>query len=479
MEKTKIMQVQISKNSKTAWFRTSGLAAVMTLTSVFLTPAFGETLKAALEAAYTSNPSLLAERARLRATDEGVAQARAGWLPTITLQGSYGHQDILSKSPGISEFGDLNQKTNIKSDPLQGQAMVSLPVFRGGQTVFSTRQAKALVRAGRAGLHGVESQILLDAVTAFSDVIRDNAVVDLSKNNVQVLQRQLQASQDRFRVGEITRTDVAQSEARLSRARSNLIASEAALTASKSAYERVIGHSPVENLSLPNLPALPSTEGEAATWALSGNPQMTASREVESASRNAVTAAKGALLPQFEVRGIFSHAEDNQITGNQQDVTQVQGVVTIPLYQGGATYSRIRQAKQTNNQNRIQIAETERALHEAVANAWEGLRSARSTIESSQEQVRANEIAFDGVSQEAQVGSRTTLDVLDAEQELLDSRVTLVRSQRNEYVASYALLSVIGQLTANDLNLNVDIYDPKRNSKRVRRQVVGFWTYNE
>lgn len=421
------------------------VAAIASSALLSLSPVSAETLEDALRSAWESNPTLAAERAGLRAANESIWQARAAWQPSVTVSGSYGHSETDNRNPGSTTTTDL--------DPISGSVVVNQPIFTGGQTYYGSKKAKAEVRAARANLSAVEQQVLLDAVSAYVDVNRDEAVIQLSKNNVQVLERQLQASQDRFRVGEITRTDVAQSEARLSGSRTQLINSEAALTASRSAYQRVIGRQPADLAEVPDLPPLPATEDEALLIALDNNPNLIAVREIESASKSAVRQARGTIMPQVSVQGSLNHGEDTFLNGARTDTTSVTGNVTIPLYQGGAALSRIRQARQFNNQDRIQIAETERLVYEAVANSWEALRSARATIISSQQQVQANEIAFEGVEQEAQVGSRTTLDVLDAEQELLDSRVALVRAKRNEYVAAYQLLATIGRLTGRDLGL--------------------------
>lgn len=431
----------------------SSLLVSSALVTIGLAGANAETLNEALVAAYNSNPTLLAEREGLKATGESVRQAQAGWLPTVTLQGSAGTSETTTDPGGIET----------DADPVTGAAIVSLPIFRGGQTWYGTKSAQAQTRAGEANLRAVEQSVLLDAVTAYYDVLRDISVVELSQNNVQVLERQLQAAQDRFRVGEITRTDVAQAEARLSGSRSRLTRSEAAATASRSAYERVVGHAPNdmgEIETLPEIAALPQSEEEAINIGLQSNPFLRAAKEREEASRQGVKATRGGLLPQVSVQGSYSYSDDQNGFDLERETTSVTGQVTIPLYQGGATYSRIRQAKQINSQNRIQIAETERLVKESVINAWEGLRSTQATIVSSQQQVRANEIAFDGVQQEAQVGSRTTLDVLDAEQELLDARVTLVGARRNEMVAAYALLAAVGRLNATDLGLGLTVYQP-------------------
>lgn len=445
-----------SRSGKTAQIIRSLLVS-SALVAVGVANAQAETLNEALAAAYGSNPTLQAERAGLKATGENVRQAQAGWLPTVTLQGSIASQDFTGK-----DDDPLTPDIETSTSPLSAAAVVSLPVFRGGQTYYGTRAAKAQTRGAEANLRSVEQQVLFDGVTAYYDVLRDISIVELSQNNVQVLERQLQAAQDRFRVGEITRTDVAQAEARLSGSKSRLTRSEAALIASQSAYERVMGHAPA-NMGviedLPEIAAMPKSEAEAVAIALQSNPVLSAAKEREVASREGVKATRGGLLPQVSLQGSYSYTDERDYVQGvssgfaETDTTSLTGQVTIPLYQGGAVYSRLRQAKQLNNQNRIQIAETERRVREGVINAWEGLRSTQATIVSSQQQVRANEIAFDGVQQEAQVGSRTTLDVLDAEQELLDARVTLVGARRNEMVAAYALLASVGRLSAADLGL--------------------------
>ncbi len=311
-------------------------------------------------------------------------------------------------------------------------------------------------------------------------------MVKLSNSNVAVLERQYKAAQDRFAVGEITRTDVAQSQARLEGARSNLIASEAGLTASLAAFRKIVGREPIGSLVMPELPPLPVDEAEFLRLALQTNPGLQSARSSEQANKAGVNFAKGALLPQISIEATLSHSEDtagaNQFSsggGNQSDSTSVAGVVSIPLYQGGATYSRIREAKQQHSRSRIRIAETERAVEEAAIRSWDALRSARAMIVSGEEQVRAAKIAFEGVQQEAMVGSRTTLDVLDAEQEHLDAQVALVRARRDEFVAAYQLLSITGQLTAGELGLKTEVYDPGVNYRKVQDKLFGTGTYSE
>lgn len=433
--------------------------------------AVADSLEDALVAAYNSNPDLRAERANLRSVDENVAQAISGWRPTISVDASIG----LTTRRSAPSFGAPTQDL----EPVTGSATVTQPVFTGFQTLNSFRQAQSQVRAGRANLLSVEQQTLLSAVTAYIDVWRDTAVVELNQNNVAVLRKQLEASQDRFSVGEITRTDVAQSEARLSGAISALITSESQLTNSRATYARIVGNSPGTLEPPPALPPLPTSQDEALSIARDANPDLERARHNERAAAFAVAVARGSLLPQISFQGQFAHAEDTSITGSQSDEKSISGQLSWPFYQGGRAQSQVRQARQVKRQNQALIVSTERQVVEGVAQAWSSLTSARATIESDREQVRANEIAYEGVQREAEVGSRTTLDVLDAEQELLDARVALVGSQRNEIIAGYQVLASVGYLTAERLELPVEAYDPLRNYRSVKWRPFGTWIRKE
>ncbi len=451
--------------------RGCSLRAFIIATTALVAPgtaALAETLQDALVAAYSTNPQLAAERARQRAVDENVSIARAGWRPTIVMSGSYGYQHsrtTIGFAPGITQ-----------THPASGNVTATQPIFDGLRTPNAIREAKAQVRSGRASLDSVEQDVLFAVVTAYVDVQRDLAVVDLNRSNVDVLKRELQATNDRFSVGELTRTDVAQAQARLSGAMSALTQAEANLTDSLSAYERTVGQKPGTLAPPPPLPALPATEDEALGIGLNENPLLLAARENETASRYGVMVAKGTLLPSIDVRGRLEHDEETLTPASQSDSKSVVAEVTVPLYQGGSDWARVRQAKQTNSQNLMLIASTERQVREGVSNAWEQLRAAQAQIKSDEEQVRANEIAYEGVRQEAQVGSRTTLDVLNAEQELLNARVSLVRSQRNEYVAAFQLLSSVGRLSAQELGLSVKPYDPKTYYRKVNHKFIGWDT---
>ena len=457
-----------------SWMRPS-LAAALLLGATALTPprAQAEDLMEALTSAYRTSPVLHAQRAALRATDETVSQAFSGWRPSVTASGSYGKQRIRTEQPlsFVGRGGGISNDRRLW--PIVGEVKLSQPVFRGGRTVNGIRQAEAGVMAGRELLLSAEQTVLLGAVTAYMDVLRDLAVVELNRNQVEVLTRQLQATNDRFRVGEITRTNVAQAEARLSGAQSNLTAAEAALIASNSAYERVIGHKPADLKDPPPLPSLPESEDAAQTRALERNPQLRAALEAERASAHAVKVEIGKLLPTLALEASTRVLNDVGARGLEQDEAAIVALLQVPLYESGAVYASVRQAREINSQRRLEAAQARRQVIEGVRNAWEGLRSTKARIVSDNAAVRANEIALEGVRQEADVGARTTLDVLDAEQELLNARVALVRSQRNETVAGYNLLSSGGGLTAPGLGLAAEIYDPALHYDEVRTKMIG------
>jgi len=448
-------------------FRAFLLSGVAALAALSAPPALAKTLQSALVDTYNTNPQILAERARLRATDEELAQANAGWRPRVTINGSASYNEDYAGS-ALTGGETTGWSANVQA---------SQTLFEGGRIGAQREIAKAQIRAGRASLRGVESQILLSAVFAYMDVVRDMAVLELSQRQVEVLERERQASQDRFDVGEITRTDVAQAEARLSGARTALTQAEAQLEASRSAYIKVVGSTPSDLQGRPPMPRLPKTYEEAVESAMAINPTLVAAREQAVGAQAAVDLAVSGLMPNVNLEAQYSRGEshnDSPLIGDRDTDSLSVGVgATVPLYQGGSEYSAIRQAKQTYSQSRLLATQAERTTVETVKNAWEALMAARDAIKSAQDQVRANEIAYEGVRQEAEVGARTTLDVLNAEQELLNSRVTLVTSERNEYVAAYALLSAMGRLSAVDIALPVEVYDPVPHADDVAGKLIG------
>ncbi|WP_374765170.1 TolC family outer membrane protein [Yunchengibacter salinarum] len=460
-------------------------------------PVSAETLREAMAAAYLSNPTLEAERAALRATDEQVEQARAGFLPNVNAQASVSRAERVDNTvnPGDTvnlgggftgvvdddnnitlPDGSVVSANSVVSTNEFYQAQLTQNIFNGFQDQNATNAAKSQVYAGRAQLRQVEQTTLSDTVTAYMDVVRDEAVVRLNENNVRVLERQLQASRDRFAVGEVTRTDVAQSEARLEGARAQLLNAEAQLAASRAAYERVVGR-PAGTLETPDeMPSLPASLESAIETAVSNAPRIAQARESEESARYDVKQAEGALLPSLDVNASWQRQKGTSTFVSGLDVTnrQVGLQLSIPLYQGGARYADIRRLKEVRSQRMLQIREAERLVRERVLAAWDNYRAAKGRINATEAQVRAGEVALDGVRQEAAVGSRTTLDVLDQEQELLNARVELVTAQRDEMVAAYNLMAAVGKLTASDLGLNVQGYDPNEHYEDSSWSLIGW-----
>lgn len=445
--------------------RAAMAAACAAMLIVHARVADAETLHEALTAAYKFNPRLDAERANLRATDEEVPRALSGYRPQIFGSADVGYQR--SKTRG---GGDTNvQETNPRGYGID----ISQPIFRGFRTLNTVREAEAVVRAERANLLIVEQAVLLEAVIAYADVIRDQAVVRLRENNVNVLTRELRATQDRFAVGEVTRTDVAQAEARRSGAVSALDLARANLRTSRAAFERVIGHPP-SNLADPQVPEklLPRSQEEALAIASRENPNLVAALYREQAARHVVDRIWGELLPEVSVDASYDR-RFGQGNFDESEVTAVTGRVTVPIYQGGEVSARVRQAKHTHV---ARLQEVEQFRTETVADvvaSWARMEAARAQIASDQAQVEANRVALAGVREEERVGQRTLLDVLNAEQELLNAEVNLVTTRRDLVVSAYTLLASIGRLDAEYLGLGAAIYDPEAHYQEVRRKWWG------
>ncbi len=446
------------------WGRAVSVACIALGALVFAgSDARTETLNEALVSAYATNPTLQAERARQRGTDEGVSQALSGWRPTISSSGDGGYQET-ETSPG----------PNSDSNPHSFSVTVTQPLFRGFQTVNSTAQAEKLVLAGQQTLLRIEQAVLLDGVTAYMNVIRDLTVVNLRRQNVENLEEQLKGTQARFNVGELTQTDVAQSRARLSQARSDLATSKSDLAASRADYRRIVGRA-ASGLRFPTSlrKKLPKTLERAIELAQSRNPIVLEARYNEEASAHAVDVAIGDLLPSADLQAEYSHREQPSGNINNTDTVSVLGQVTVPIYQAGRESSEIREAKQINHQRKQEVFEAIRDARDEVVTAWNQWIAARQSIQSDSDQVKANELAYRGIQQEALVGSRTILDVLDTNRDLVDSQILLIGSRRDEVVASYRLLAAVGRLTAQGLMLPVDVYDPTVNLEKVRHKFFG------
>lgn len=429
--------------------RTLGCALALALTAAGAS--WSQTLEDSLALTYTSNPTLQAERARVRAVAEGVAQARAGYLPAVSASAG------ISRSRTESSGGFFNQANTVT--PKNYSINASQAIWRGGRITGAIDQAEASYLAAAENLRAVEQSVLLDAATAFLNIQRDTAIAEIRRNNVEVLGAQLRAAEDRFEVGEITRTDVAQAEARQSAARAQFAAALAQLASSRAAYTRIVGQAPGTLADAPPLPTLPDTLQEAVDIAADYSPVLRGAAFSEEAARAGIQVARGALLPDVSMTGSAGTRRDSSFSGDQSDSYSIGAQVSIPIFTGGLNRSRLRAANHTADQARLLVASARRQVEENTTNAFNNHIAAQSVIESSSQAVRANEIALDGVQQEAFVGLRTTLDVLNAEQELLDSRLTLVTAERDAYVAGLVLLQSMGLLTAETLGLGVEIYD--------------------
>ncbi|QCO13850.1 hypothetical protein D3869_00555 [Azospirillum brasilense] len=447
------------------------MATALTLGVAFvggIDTASAQSLEDALAQAYSNNPALAAQRARQRAVDESVPQALSGYRPTVRATAG------ITRNASNSTFqgGETGSENNAKSVGITA----TQPLYDA--TVGpAVRRAERTVEAQRATVLANEQQILLNAAAAYLDVVQNQAVLELQANNEQVLRRQLDAARDRFRVGEYTRTDVSQSESRLAASIAARISAEGTLQASRATYERVVGSMPGKLKAPKPKFKLPGTLDEVVEMARSNNPSVLSATYTEAAQREAVDQQFGRLLPSANLSAQANRTIDagrsSGIDIKRQDGAQLTAQITIPLYQAGLPEALTREAKHTANQARLQIDDTRRQAVEAAISAWQGLQAARASIESYNSQIRAAEIALEGVRQEAQVGSRTVLDVLNQEQELLNARVNLVRAQRTEMVQAFTVLGAIGQLTARQLNLPVQYYDADTHYKQVRNKWIG------
>jgi outer membrane protein len=444
-----------------------GLAvlAVMAGSSVVIRPAVAETLAAALERAYRVNPKLEAERARLRATDEEIARANSGYRPTIGAAADVGR----SRNETTPSSGGDGATT------ARGYSVTATqPIFDGFRTRAQVGEAEATVRAGRETLRSVEADILLSAVTAYCDVLRDQSIVRLRENNVAVLARDLRASRDRFTAGELRRTDVAQSEARHAGAVSALDLARANLRSSRARYEQVVG-SPPGALAQPAIPRklVPPSLDEALAIAARESPSVVSAQYREQAARHTVDRVQGELLPSVSVRADYSHRFDDDRAVDERERTSVQGRVTVPIYEGGEVRARVRQSKHTHVSRLQEIQQAHGDTQAAVVAAWSRMQAAASQLESDLAQVEANRTALTGVREEQRVGQRTILDVLNAEQELLASEVTLASTRRDLVVVTYQVLALIGRLNVSELGIGSLAYDPARHTDEVRRKWFG------
>jgi len=432
------------------------------------TPVFADDLREALVMAYKSNPSLQAARAQQRAIDENVVIERADGLPGASASAS--HTEIL-RSTDSSGLGPERQ--------LGATVTLGVPIYSGGAVRNSVRAAETRVEAGQADLRATESAVFSQVVAAYMDVIQNQAIVGLNSKNVDVLKVNLQATGDRFEIGDLTRTDVAQSQARLALAQGDSRSAEANLIASRERYIQIVGKAPVDLQAPPPLPGLPDTVDAAVGVALENNPDLIAARERSKASSYDIDVAGSTRLPRVEV---FTSGNYNDYLGTlgnggpaytQSTTGATAGVrATIPLFQGGRPAALERQAQSRAAATLETEIATEREVIAQVRSAYASWRAANDVIVSTQTAVDAAALSLEGVRAENTVGNRTILNILDAEQELLRARVQLVVARRGAYVAGFTLLAAMGKAEAQDLGLDGGaLYDPDTNYQRVRGKI--------
>jgi len=433
-------------------------------------PAFADNLETALIQAYQNNPQINAQRALVRSTDESVPQALSGYRPRISATANVGQQytDQTTKSGGT-----YTTVAGFTASRTFG-ATATQTLYNGLQTANRTRQAESQVLAARETLRVIEQQVLLDAATAYMNLLQNTAILDLQKRNVEVLQEQLRQTRDRFNVGEVTRTDVAQAESRVAAGQSQLLAAQANVTTARAAYRRVIGVEP-GRLS-PGAPVdrfSPRTLDLAVAQGQAENPSVQAAMHGIDVAELQVKISEGQLYPTLAVTASVTKSYETTPTQPESLQASVLGQLTIPLYQGGSEFSAIRQNKETVGQRRIELALNRDQARANVVQSWGLLEAAKAQIQATQAQVAAAEIALNGVREEARVGQRTTLDVLNAQQELVNARVAMVTAQRDRVVASYTLLQSVGRLAIPVLGLQVPLYDPMVHYQQIRDSWYG------
>lgn len=436
--------------------------------------AFGQTLEAALARAYQANPTLNAQRAAVRVTNENVPQALSGYRPRITGQADIGLSSLESRTPGSNGAVIANTTRTV---PRGTAIQIDQNIFNGGRTGNSVSQAESQVLAARETLRNSEQNVLLDAATSYMNVLRDTALLGLTTNNVEVLEEQLRQARDRFQVGEVTRTDVAQAESRLAAARSQASLAQANLKTSLARYRQNVGAEPKQ--LAPGKPVerlLPKTLDQSVKTAMQLHPAIIAAQHGVDAAELFVKVTEADLYPTVNLTGTVQRRFDSSISNDERTSASIVGRLSVPIYEAGQTYSRTRQAKETASQRRIEVDTARDTVRAAVISAWGVLEAAKAQIIAAQAQVAAAETALNGVREEAKVGQRTTLDVLNAQQELLTARSSLVTAQRDRVVASFSVLSAVGKLSARTLALKVEAHDSRRHYDQVRDLWWGLQT---
>jgi outer membrane protein len=442
----------------------TALAGVAFISVFAAMPAQAESLAEAMRKAYRNNPTLGADRARQRGSDELVPAAKSGWRPTIT-----------AGATATQEWSNTDVTLRNSNASLNMNIQLTQPIFRGFKTVEGIKSAKATVEAGRQQLLATEQTVLFNVAAAYLAVVRDRQILSIRQQNVSNLQKQAKGAQARLDVGEVTRTDVSQSRARVSGAQGEVASAKSNLEGSIAAYVAAVGSKPGK-LKYTRLGKIPGSLDTALAIAQEINPRILAAAWVHDASLHDIEVSKGELLPEISLRASASRTQHPQKGVEFSESASVSGVLTVPLYQGGREYAAIRQSKQTASQRQIQIIEATRLVREQVTTAWYTLVSSGQAITASKAQVAAADLALDGINQEYLVGSRTTIDVLNAQQEVLTARLGLINSEYAKMISNYQLLQAMGKLTARHLSLGGYYYDPETNYNAVKNKWFGYDT---
>src|SRR5258708_2702544 len=461
---------------------TGAAAAVLLLAYMGPMPALADTIEAALVRAYQNNPQLNSQRAQVRFTDENVPQALSGYRPKVSITGSAGYQytDTLTNIGRTNAAGAptiTSPAIHGTNPPRSVGATVTQTLFNGQQTANRTRAAESQVSGAREALRVLDQTVLLSAATIYMDFLRDSAIVEVQQSNVRVLEQTLKQTKDRFNVGEVTRTDVAQSEAQLAAGKTQLLTAEANLVTTRAKFRQILGNDP-QGLA-PGSPVdrfLPPTLPSAVELGLIENPNVTAQMFGIDVSYLQVKVNEGALLPTVSLQASVQQSYEQTLISYRAFGASAIAQLTVPVYQGGAEYSLIRQSKETLAQQRLALEQVRDQTRANVVTAWGQLVAGKAQVASAQSQVTASEIALNGVREEAKAGQRTTLDVLNAQQALVNARVALVTAQHDRVVASYSTLNSIGRLSPQVLNLQTVTYDPSVHYHQVRDSWFGVRT---
>ncbi|MEI6485539.1 MAG: TolC family outer membrane protein [Sphingomonadales bacterium] len=458
-------------NSRTRSLIAAALAGTALIAAA---PVAAETLQGALAKAYQTNPTLNAARANQQANDENLPIQRAAGLPSVNLTSTFNENVLIP----------AGQFTIIPRSLLT-VAQLTVPIYQGGLVKFNTLAADARVLAGEEQLRGTEASVFSQVVAAYNDVLRDTQILEFNRTNVSNLEVNLRAARDRFEVGDLTRTDVAQSEARLAQARADLRNAEANLIASKERYIQQVGEPPAALTAPPPLPGLPDSVDEAVEIAIKENPDIAAATKNSEAAGYDVKAARAARLPRLAGIANFTHNDNfggaRAASGLPINIPAAQksaavgAQLTLPLYQGGRPSAQIRQTQARKSAAMENQIGTERAVIQQVRAAFASWRASLDVIKSAEAAIAANSLSLEGVRAENSVGNRTIIEVLNAEQELINARVILATARRNAYVAGFTLLAAMGNAEARDLDLEgVSLYDSAANYRRAKGQFLDW-----